>query len=232
LSHWKSDPSAPGGGWTALKGEVEQAIARLERQKAAGEIPDFEVAGFIWMQGEGDSNGWGGRNPHQTYAARFETLVGAVRELTGEANLPVVLGRISSQLSPSVTRDTGVYRFGTTFAEENPDVVQAHTPNQVKPDFADFINYVDDKLEKRGPVTLEERLQTVRDQQVQFADSDPLAAWVDTDDLELRDPWHFDSAGHRALGERFGAEWLAIPEPGSVAMLLVPAVLLALRRGR
>ncbi|MES2982748.1 MAG: sialate O-acetylesterase [Verrucomicrobiota bacterium] len=54
-----------------------------------------ETSGMLWMQGEGDAEKIERAN---AYEKNLEILLADVRTQTGKANLPVVLGRISSSL--------------------------------------------------------------------------------------------------------------------------------------
>lgn len=47
----------------------------------------------------------------------------------------------------------------------------------------------------------------VRDAQVKIAESDPNAAWFDTDDLTMRNAGHYDAAGLLEIGKRFAASY-------------------------
>ncbi len=226
LNYWATAGQA---GHDALFERITAVTARLDAQQTAGEIPGYEFAGLIWMQGEGDADGWGG-NPHETYAERFAGLVAKVRHATGEPELPVVLGRISEKIGPTFSRDTtkGTRRYSQSFKNAYPDIVAAK-PGRVLPDTMDNLTN-DDRL--WGPVALQHRLDRVRLEQVEFAETmDDFAAWVDTDDLPMTDSWHFNGAGQIALGERFADAYLeVVPEPASLGLLLLGG--LALRRRR
>jgi hypothetical protein len=67
-----------------------KACAQLE---AAG--VDYEVAGMLWMQGESDSETV---EMAEAYEANLKLLVADVRKQTRRADLPIVVGRISSSL--------------------------------------------------------------------------------------------------------------------------------------
>jgi lysophospholipase L1-like esterase len=83
-----------------------------------------------------------------------------------------------------------------------------------------LVGRVSDNLSaKNGGPVAEERgasIDAVRAAQRAVADADPAVALIDTDDLAPRegDPYHFDAAGYRRLGERFAAAFLALPPPG------------------
>jgi hypothetical protein len=53
--------------------------------------------------------------------------------------------------------------------------------------------------------------EAVRAAQVQVAEADPLAAWVDTDDLNgPKDGLHYDKAGYAELGKRFAEKTIGL----------------------
>jgi lysophospholipase L1-like esterase len=212
LSYWAVDGN---DGHEALFERIDTVGQRLDDQQTAGEIDDWAFAGFVWMQGEGDADGWGG-TPHETYAERFDGLVAEVRQATSQDELPVVLGRISEKIGPFYDRQTtnGTRRYSQTFAAANPDTVSAY-PGRVLPDTMDNLTN-DDQL--WGPIALQHRLDRVRLEQAEWAETiDSFGAWVDTDDLPMTDSWHFNGAGQTTLGERFADAYLAIaaePIPG------------------
>jgi hypothetical protein len=173
----------------------------LNARKTAGEIPSWEWAGFIWMQGEGDANGVVA--PAGTYLKQLKELLAFVRGATATPALPVVLGRISAQLSPRVVRESGVLRFSKA---REPD------PNAWVPD---DIENVDDGR-KRGPLTHHQGLVNVRNDQEQFCREDAHAAWIDIDDLPLADAWHYAAAGYMKMGERFAGAYLKLVSAPSV----------------
>ncbi len=66
------------------------AISNLEKSGHP-----VEIAGMLWMQGEGDAETIERAN---AYEKNLEILLADVRNQTGKAKLPVVMGRISSSL--------------------------------------------------------------------------------------------------------------------------------------
>lgn len=66
------------------------AMADLEKSSNT-----VEVAGMLWMQGEGDADTI---ERAQAYEKNLGIMLADVREKTGRPNLPVVMGRISSSL--------------------------------------------------------------------------------------------------------------------------------------
>ena len=67
---------------------------------------------------------------------------------------------------------------------------------------ADHADFLDDR-QKRGPIWFEVKLANVRADQVAFCAADRRAAWVDIDDLPLRDRWHYQPGGYAEMGRRF-----------------------------
>jgi hypothetical protein len=95
---WTTPPDATSGygierkQFYILRTMYEQAAARLV---AAGHT--FEVAAFIWMQGENGAHGSGiAVDGDDQYLADSRGLYAAVRSMTGTANLPVLIGRIGN----------------------------------------------------------------------------------------------------------------------------------------
>lgn len=60
--------------------------------------------------------------------------------------------------------------------------------------------------------------EKIREIQVRVASADPLAAWVDTDDLNgPANSLHYDKAGAKILGERFAAKSIELIKGGKSA---------------
>lgn len=156
IDYWMLDPKSPHDQTCAqsLVNLIKNVAADLDQQKAAGKIPGWQWAGFLWMQGEAEANNpLGPKFPPTfvTYDAKFAQLVSAVRELTGQPDLPVVLGRVSIQLSPNTIRDSGVLRVTKS---KHPDAVYSNDliPFAEPPDARFTIaDHLDDG-QKRGPV--------------------------------------------------------------------------------
>jgi len=69
--------------YQTLKNKVYQALGTLNA--------DYELAGFLWMQGEtdafnADDAGW--------YGQRLQTMISTLRNELGEPNLPVLIGQV------------------------------------------------------------------------------------------------------------------------------------------
>jgi hypothetical protein len=190
----ESNPYNSRLGAPELARQVAAVTADLDAKKKAGEIPGWEWGGFIWMQGEGNANG--GIMPPNSYLPELQKLAAWARTATATPNLPIVIGRISSQLSPSVVRASGGLRISKSKAP----------PNATKflPDDAD---YVDDG-QKRGPLCYDKQLQNVRHDQLAFCDQDIRAAWVNIDDLVLVDGYHYAASGYAEMGRRFAKVYL------------------------
>ena len=165
------------------------------RKKQSGEIPGWAWAGFIWMQGEGNANGV--IMPPGSYLPELNKLAAWSRTATATPNLPIVIGRISSQLSPSVVRDSGDLRVSKAKAPNNPAAL---------PDDCDNL----DDGQKRGPLWHDKQLQNVRADQLAFCAADPRAAWVNIDDLPLHDGYHYAAPGYVEMGDRFAKAYLEL----------------------
>lgn len=174
-------------GHRTLAATIETVRQHLDREKAAGSIPAWAWAGFVWMQGEGDANGT--MAPAGVYREKLQRLARWVREQTRVADLPIVIGRISAQLSPAVVRETGMMRVSRARSSDGKGIA----------DDADFL----DDGQRRGPIWYAAKLALVRADQVAFVAADPCAAWVDIDDLPLRDFWHYTAGGYAEIGRRF-----------------------------
>ena len=69
--------------YQTLKNKVYQALGQLN--------VDYELAGFLWMQGETDAFN---PNDAEQYAHRLQTMISSLRNELGEPNLPVLVGQI------------------------------------------------------------------------------------------------------------------------------------------
>jgi hypothetical protein len=187
----KTTTPPEGPGHAELMARIDAIKARLDAQVQCGAVSGYNFAGFVWMQGEADANVGGHAG---AYPSLLAALVRSVRDRAGAPGMIAVVGQLSAQLDPSVTRPTGVLRVSRSCGGAYPDT-------------ADF---VDDGL-LRGPVYYSSCLATIRAAQTGLANVDPLAFCVNTDDLTLTDQWHFDSSSQMALGRRFAAALLAAP---------------------
>lgn len=170
-------------GYLALMDRIDDIEARLNAQVTAGDIDSYEWSGFLWMQGEDDSNGT--LKGNAAYINNTTNLFAEVRTKLGTPDLPIVLGRTSFQLDPSVIRPTGVDRSGYTQGD-----------------------YISD-TQLRGPIWYSQQLADIRAAQTAFADT----TWVDTDDLPMTDAWHFDGEGQITFGNRLAAPFLNVVAP-------------------
>ncbi len=174
-------------GFLKLETLLPEVVADLRDRVASGSIPGFKVAGLVWMQGEADSNGI--MLPPGTYLRKLRTFVRYIESKLETRDIPVVLGRISIQVSPNVVRERGMLR-----------VSKSANPPGPLPDEVDHVN----DGQRRGPVWYHEQLMRVRADQEAFVAERSRAAWVDLDDLDLIDGWHFFVAGYVEMGRRFG----------------------------
>lgn len=189
IGYWtpgEENPWNTRDGYKQLDRLIPAILADLEAKKKAGVIPGYEVAGFVWMQGEGDANGTH-RADHE-YIGHLRLLSAFINDKAGTKDIPIVLGRISIQLSPECVRESGVLRVSKSKGGNLPDDT-------------DFL----DDGRKRGPLWHVAQLHRVRTDQEAFCREYPRAAWVDIDDWELKDAYHYAPAGYVAMGRRFAA---------------------------
>ena len=191
ITYWAE---SHGAGHKALMTRLAAAKARLEAQVAADEIKGFQFVGFFYMQGENEMDAWNSANT-RLYFQHFHRLVAAVRECTGDPTLPVIVGR------------TGIYYAASTIRTSHGDrrVFPVTTDPKVKgyrPYSADseFIN--SDVM--RGHVLYEGYSDAVRAAQIGWTLYDKHSAWVEADDFELGDYFHFSEGdpGKITLGQR------------------------------
>lgn len=190
ISYWLPAGETTGAhppGHRTLAATIETVSQGLNGERTDGRIPDWSWAGFVWMQGEGDANGT--MTPAGVYREKLQRLAAWVRGRTGVADLPIVVGRISAQLSPGVVRETGMLRVSKAKSPDSKGIA----------DGADFL----DDGQRRGPIWFDAKLAHVRGDQMAFCAADPCAAWVDIDDLPLRDYWHYTAGGYAEMGRRF-----------------------------
>ncbi len=83
--------------WIPGKGMYQRFIHNFRNATAQLDEAgvDYEVAGMLWMQGESDSETV---EMAEAYQANLKLLVAGVRKQSGQAALPIVMGRISSSL--------------------------------------------------------------------------------------------------------------------------------------
>lgn len=139
LATWM--PGAPNQNYETLLAETQRALVDIQNQ---GKIP--ELAGIIWMQGESDAIDV--EEDALNYKSNLTQWIASFRNDTGVPDLPMVVGRITQ---------ADIYQYATE----------------------------------------------VRNAQVEFANEDPFATWINTDDLPLLDDYHYNAQGHITLGRRF-----------------------------
>jgi len=171
-------------GYFKLKTIIPEVVADLKAKVKRREIPSFTIPGFVWMQGEGDANGT--KRKDGIYKQDLANLMKFINTQSGQTNIPVIIGRISIQISPTVVRETGTLRVSKSKGGNLPD----------------GLDHVNDG-KKRGPIWYEEQLKRIRRDQEAFCKEYPKAAWVDIDDIELRDSYHYFPAGYAEMGNRF-----------------------------
>lgn len=82
-----------------------------------------------------------------------------------------------------------------------------------KPNLPTILGRISIKLDPTagGPVK-QPQLNNTRNKQVLWAQNDIKGGWVDTDDLDLVDSWHFGSFAQLILGQRFAKAWLDLAD--------------------
>jgi len=83
--------------WVPGKGMYQRFMSNVGNARAQLEEAgvDYEIGGMLWMQGESDSETV---EMAEAYEANLKLLIADVRKQTGQAELPFVMGRISSSL--------------------------------------------------------------------------------------------------------------------------------------
>jgi hypothetical protein len=112
----RGDASA-GEGWKGLVASMDAAAAALD---AAGR--PWRWAGFAWMQGESDATS---STYADAYADNLAHLIVRVREETGEPDLPVVVGLISTE--PAWVYSATVRAAEAAVAAADPSVYRVET---------------------------------------------------------------------------------------------------------
>jgi hypothetical protein len=197
IEFWnQGDPNPYNGrqGATELARQIAAVTADLDAKKKSGEIPGWTWGGFIWMQGEGNANGV--ITAPGSYLSELQKLAAWTRTATNTPNLPIIIGRISSQLSPAVVRASGDLRVSK--AKATP------ADKNVLPDECENL----DDGQKRGPLWHDKQLQNVRADQLAFCEQDLRAAWINIDDIVLQDPYHYAPPGYAEMGRRFARAYL------------------------
>lgn len=210
ISYWAE---RNGAGHRALMARLAAAKARLEAQVAAGEIKGFQFVGFFYMQGENEMDAWNTAST-KLYFEYLHRLVAAVRKTTGNPALPVIVGRTGIYYAASTIRtshgDRRVFPVTT-----NPKD-KGHRP--YAPD-SEFIN--SDVM--RGHVLYEGYSDAVRAAQMGWTLYDKHSAWVEADDFELGDYFHFGEGdpGKITLGRRMARAALRLngmPAPDELVL--------------
>ncbi len=196
ISYWMT-PNDPGSaGYIALNARIPALIARLEAQKAAGEILGYSFEGFFWMQGEQEVDPWNTISTN-LYFKNLKSLASLIRGLTQTPALPVILGRTSNIYAPSTIRSNGR-------GDTRPYPPLATSDPNYRPYSADseFIN----STVLRGHAFYEGYSDSVRAAQVGWTLYDAHSAWADADDLPAEDYFHFPigAPGKITLGQRMG----------------------------
>ena len=96
-------------------------------------------------------------------------------------------------------------RHSTVYAESMKGLIEQLRADLKRDDVTVVIGRLSDHRKN------DQHWDGVRAAQVQVAEEDPLADWVDTDDLNgPRDGLHYDKAGYAELGKRFAEKTIAL----------------------
>jgi hypothetical protein len=108
--------------------------------------PAVEIAGFFWMQGEGDAYSTQTANLYRT---NFTLLLQRMRSDLGRTNLPVVFGRISNSTHPLMTYRSIVRAAQAAVDGADTNAVMVNT-DDLPLNVSDNIHYTDTSLKTLG----------------------------------------------------------------------------------
>lgn len=106
------------------RNQLDYALSSIESALAARDIDGDGVedtlvpSGIVWMQGEADA--FDSEEASSNYAQNLSRVMGTFREALGDADLPVVIGRIKDS---GDTEDTRVMRFSPRVQEQQAEYV-------------------------------------------------------------------------------------------------------------
>jgi len=184
--HWGEHYYKEGPLHATLVDQINAGIAQLE---AAGIA--WEGAGFFWYQGEGDAYDAGAK-----YAQLFKDLVygGEFETNAGTHRVQGVLPMLQNPEAPVIPVRISWHLHTVTRENAPPPGMWA----------------------KRTRAEWEPHLVQVRDALTQFATAHNGhdAAWVDVDDLPLKDRYHYDQSEAITIGHRMAEAYLALMTAG------------------
>ncbi|MEM7396860.1 MAG: sialate O-acetylesterase [Verrucomicrobiota bacterium] len=101
---------------------------------------DYEIAGMLWMQGETDTIR---NNMAEGYRKNLEELISIMRERFKKPEMPVVIGRITTELLKSKKYKwpftTTVQAAQDAVGENDPHAYTIHSDDlSLRPDFTHF----------------------------------------------------------------------------------------------
>lgn len=99
-----------------LRTMIQQAAARLDISHGPG---NWEWAGFVWMQGESGAHSASTAANDSVYLSDSRGLYAAIRSLTANPNLPVVIGRIGDNWGWETTPNPFLSAIGYPYAAIN-----------------------------------------------------------------------------------------------------------------
>lgn len=114
ISFWLPHQKGKENGHTRLLTNIQNAVAKIEG--------DYEIVGMLWMQGESDTKK---QNDAQAYEKNLTKLISIMRTETKNADLPVVIGRLTTELLKSKKFD---WKFTKT-VQTAQEAVAKNVPN-------------------------------------------------------------------------------------------------------
>ena len=174
----------------ALFAAGERAIAII---KVSGNIP-CPPTGRAWPWSKGEKSG------SADYYGQWQAFAqNRLAELTAGGHSWEVAGFVWHQGT-----DDGVNGESTeTYAERLTDLIAALRADYQAPN-APFIL----ARSANSPIASPARMAPIRKAQMEVAEGDPLAAWIDVDDQPTVNRHHFTAAAQLTVGQRFAEAYL------------------------
>lgn len=90
INWWLPDTKGKPNGYDALQSNLKSSLDKI--------VGEYEILGLLWMQGESDAKT---RTDAEAYQKKLEQFISLMRKETANAELPVVIGRISTKILES-----------------------------------------------------------------------------------------------------------------------------------
>lgn len=185
-SPWRYYPTpviySEGDGHIKLMERVGDALQDLTDQEI-----DYEVCGFFWYQGEGDSSSKAGSD---NYRQLFEDLVYG---WTDRTEWPADINPDSSY---NATPQDDMSAYGGSLREL--------CGLDELPAFVAQINWQTKGSAAWGDRSVwEPYLSKVREALIDYTEDHPNCAWIDVDDIPLHDYYHYEGVEYCEIGDRF-----------------------------